>query len=61
MEKRYFISPSKANALISETMTGSSVIFEGRTYSEITRAPKGRRIMKKLVNLKDTLKLVIYS
>jgi len=61
MEKKCFIAPSKVNALISDTLTGSSIVFEDRTYLEVSRTPKGRRILKRLVNMDSTEKLVIYS
>jgi len=61
MIKKSFVSPSKVNALISDTLTGSSIVFEDRTYLEVSRTPKGRRILKRLVNMDSTEKLVIYS
>jgi hypothetical protein len=61
MEKSYYISPMKSNALIEETMTGQTIVIEGYTYAEVSRAPKGRRILRKLSNEEQTQQIRIYS
>ena len=60
MIKSYYISPMRANALIEETMTGQTILVEGRTYAELSRPPRGRRIIRKLQNIEGTEKLRIY-
>jgi hypothetical protein len=60
-KRSYFISPSKSNAMIDETMTGSHIVFEDRTYNEISRAPRGKRVLKRLTSVEGTEKLIIYT
>lgn len=59
--RSYYISPVKSNAMIDETMTGSSIVFEGRTYNQISRAPRGKRILQRLTSVEGTEKLIIYT
>lgn len=61
MVKSYYISPMKANAMIEETMTGSTIEIDGRTYAEVSRAPRGKRIMRRLVKEDESEKITIYS
>lgn len=60
MKKSYYISPMRSNAMIDETMTGSSIVYDGRTYSEITRSPRGKKIIKKFLKQDNSEKLVLY-
>jgi len=61
MEKSYYISKMKSNALIEETMTGETIKVDGFTYWELSRAPKGKRILRKLSNLEQTQQIRIYT
>lgn len=61
MEKKYYISPMRANAMIEETMTGNTIIVEGRTYSELSRAPRGKRVIRKLSKEDGSEQIRIYS
>lgn len=61
MVKSFYISAMRSNAMIDELMTGTSIKLEGRTYHQLTRAPRGKRIFKKLISLDESEKLVIYS
>lgn len=61
MEKSYYISPMKANAIIEETMTGTTIVVDGRTYAEVSRAPRGRRVMRKFTKEDGSEQIKIYS
>ena len=61
MTKSYYISPMRANAMIEETMTGTTIVIEGRTYSELSRAPRGRRIIRVLLKEDSSEQIKIYS
>lgn len=61
MVKSFYISPMRSNAMIDELMTGSSIKLEGRTYHQLSRAPRGKRIIKRLRSLDEKEKIVIYS
>jgi len=60
MIKSYYISPMRSNAMIDETMTGKSIVIEGLTYSEISRPPRGKRIIRKLSSVEGSEKIRIY-
>lgn len=61
MVKSFYISAMRSNATIDELMTGSSIKLKGRTYFQLTRAPRGKRIIKRLRSLDEREKIVIYS
>ena len=61
MIKSYYISPMKANAMIEETMTGTTIKVDGYTYAEVSRAPRGRRVMRKLSKEDGSEQIKIYS
>jgi hypothetical protein len=61
MVKSFYISAMRSNAIIDELMTGSSIKIEGRTFYELSRAPRGKRIFKRLRSLDEKEKIVIYS
>ena len=61
MKKLYYISPMRANAMIEETMTGNTVIVDGYTYAELSRAPRGKRIVRKLSKEDGSEQIRIYS
>lgn len=50
----------RSNALIDETMTGKTIVVDGLTYAEVSRPPRGKRIIRKLTNLEGTEKIRIY-
>lgn len=61
MTKSYYISPMRANAMIEETMTGTTIVINERTYAEVSRAPRGRRVLRKLVKEDGSEQIKIYS
>lgn len=61
MEKSYYISPMRSNAMIDETMTGTTIVIEGKTYAEITRAPRGKRVIRRLSKEDGSEQIRIYS
>lgn len=62
MEEQYFISPIKMTETIAETIIpGNHIVVGGYQYERVGSKPRGRRIMRKLLNLTEDLKLVIYS
>ena len=61
MIKSYYISPLRANAMIEETMTGNTIVIGDYTYAEVSRAPRGRRVLRKLVKEDGTEQIKIYS
>lgn len=60
MTKSYYISPMRSNAMIEETMTGKTIVIEGLTYAEVSRPPRGKRIIRKLQSVEGTEKIRIY-
>ena len=61
MTKSYYISPMRANAMIEETMTGTTIVIDKRTYAEVSRAPRGKRIIRRLVKEDGSEQIRIYS
>lgn len=61
MKKSFYISSMRSNAMIDELMTGSSIKLEGRTYNQLIRAPRGKRILRRLMNMDESEKIVIYT
>lgn len=61
MIKSYYISPMRSNAMIDETMTGTSIVIEGKTYAELSRAPRGKRVIRKLSKEDGSEQIRIYS
>lgn len=61
MTKSYYISPMRSNAMIDETMTGTTVVIEGKTYAELSRAPRGKRVVRRLMKQDGTQQIRIYS
>jgi hypothetical protein len=62
MEKSYYIAKSRVNARISDTVIpGYHISIGGYVYELISRAPAGKRILKKFRSLDDTKQLVIYG
>jgi hypothetical protein len=61
MTKSYYISPMRSNAMIDETMTGTTIVIEGKTYAELSRAPRGKRVIRKLSKEDGSEQIRIYS
>lgn len=62
MSKLFYISPMRLNAAIAETVISGHHIKIGEyTYVRLTRAPRGKRIIRKLSNLENSERIVIYS
>lgn len=61
MTKSYYISPMRANALIEETMTGNTITIGDYTYAEVSRAPRGRRVLRKLIKEDGSEQIKIYA
>lgn len=61
MKKSFYISPMRTNAMIDETMTGSTIVIEGKTYAELSRAPRGKRVIRKLSKEDGSEQIRIYS
>lgn len=62
MNKLMFVPATKINAVISETVIpGSHITINGYTYEQVSRAPRGRRITRKLINEDKQERIVIYS
>lgn len=60
MIKTFYISPMRTNAMIDETMTGNTIVIEGKTYAEVSRAPRGKRVLRKLVKEDGSEQIKIY-
>jgi len=60
MIKSFYISPMRSNAMIEETMTGNTIVIDGLTYSEVSRAPRGKRVLRKLVKEDGSEQIKIY-
>jgi hypothetical protein len=60
MIKSSYISPMRSNAMIDETMTGRTIVVDGMTYAEVSRPPRGKRIIRKFTNLEGTEKIRVY-
>ena len=60
MAKSYYISPMRSNAIIEETMTGQTIVIDGMTYAEVSRHPRGKRILRKLQSVEGEEKIRIY-
>ena len=61
MIKSYYISPMRSNAMIDETMTGTTIVIEGKTYAELSRAPRGKRVIRRLLKEDSSEQIRIYS
>jgi len=60
MIKSFYISPMRSNAMIDETMTGSTIKIDGLTYAEVSRAPRGKRLIRKLSKEDGSEQIKIY-
>lgn len=61
MIKSSYISPMRSNALIDETMTGRTIVVDGLTYAEVSRPPRGKRILRKFSKVDGSEQIRIYS
>ena len=60
MIKTFYISPMRSNAMIDETLTGKTIKIEGLTYAEVSRAPRGKRVLRKLSKEDGSEQIKIY-
>ena len=61
VEEKYYVSSSKINAKISDTvLEGMHLEIGGITFQRLSRKPRGRSIEKKLLSLSGSTRLVIY-
>lgn len=62
MEKLFFVTSTKINARIAETVIdGNHITVEGLTYQMVSRRPQGRRVLRKLQNLDTNTQITIYA
>jgi len=62
MQKLFFILGSKINASIADTVIpGQHISLDGYQYQQLTRAPRGKRIIRKLINEDKQERIVIYN
>jgi len=62
MEKLFFVTSTKINARIAETVIdGRHITVEGLTYQMVSRRPQGRRVLRKLQNLNTNTQITIYA
>ena len=62
MTKQYYISRQRVNARISDSLVeGYPVKIGDYTYERISRAPIGRRVLKKFRSLDEQEQIVIYG
>lgn len=62
MTKLYFMLGSKINAMIAETVIpGSHIYLDGYIYEQLSRAPRGKRILRKLINEEKQERILIYN
>lgn len=47
--------------MIDETMTGMTIVIDGLTFAEVSRAPRGKRIIRRLVKEDGSEQIRIYS
>ena len=61
VEEKYYVSSSKINAKISDTvLEGMHLEIGGITFQRLSRKPRGRSIQRKLLSLDNNTRLVIY-
>jgi hypothetical protein len=62
MEKLFYVSSTKINAKIADTVIdGQHIEMEGYTYQRVSRRPLGRRVLRRLLNEQKQEQIVIYS
>lgn len=62
MEKLYYVTASKINARIADTVIpGYPINMDGYLYEKVRTPPRGRRIVRRLLNTETQTRIVIYS
>ena len=62
MNELFFVPAVKINARIADTVViGNHIKIDDYTYERVSRRPRGRSILKKLLSLDQQTRLVIYS
>jgi hypothetical protein len=62
MNKLYFISPSRVNARISETvLPGYHITIDGLIYEQTSKRPQGKTLQRSLVNMDKQERVLIYG
>ena len=62
MEKLFFVTSTKINARIADTVIdGKHINVEGLTYQRVSKRPQGRRGLRKLQNLDTNTQITIYA
>jgi|TARA_B110000305_G_C19437855_1_gene640038 hypothetical protein len=62
MEKLFFVTSTKINARIADTVIdGKHINVEGLTYQRVSKRPQGRRVLRKLQNLDTNTQITIYA
>jgi len=62
MNKLYFISPSRINSRISETvLPGYHIAIDGLIYEQTSKRPQGKSLQRSLVNLDKQERVLIYG
>lgn len=62
MNKLFYVPATKINARIADTVVeGYPIKIDGYQYEKVSRAPRGRRILRKLLNVESQEQIVIYS
>lgn len=62
MNESFFMLGSRINAVISETVIpGCHIKVDGRQYEQLSRRPRGRRVLRKLQNLSTNDRFTIYN
>lgn len=62
MNKLYFISPSRVNARISETvLAGYHITVDGLVYEQTSKRPQGKSLQRSLINTDTQERILIYG
>lgn len=62
MNKLFYVPATKINARIADTVVeGYPIMIEGYQYEKVSRAPRGRKILRRLLNMETQERIVIYS
>lgn len=62
MNNEYYISTWRMNHRISETVVdGYPIKVEGIIYEKVSKAPAGRRVIRRLLNTNTNTRIKIYG
>lgn len=62
MQKLYFIALRRTNAMIADTiLPGHHISFNGYTFEQVSRPPRGRTIRQRLINEDKQERILIYG